>query len=377
MRRIVGAKKTGYSVLIVCEGVNTEPAYFESLESYIRINYSEHYKDGIAFEIFPYGPEVLEEFEKEDELFSRKKNTRVIRHSEQEINDDIEEEYYAAPVRWVRYAQINSINSGYNQVWSVFDYDNRQIDHIKKSFELAKEPVENGINEVQIAFSSYSFEYWILLHYTLYESYLGSSECKEGKNSILCGTKIHADDCEGQKCLAGCIYLFDSEVGGILKTKKSTFPFIESSMKNAHIRAEYMKELHSLNTTNIWEMHPVTTMNKMLEYLIPDFGGVKWHLNINEFIFKNWTLFFFTDGINLNARLITNGKETILIPTNGISILDENFDKKEYNSRIYITDEGESDVLVMNLSEIPFIPKFASVKFGSQTNYIKLNISVN
>ncbi|MDA3952562.1 MAG: RloB family protein [Bacteroidales bacterium] len=373
MSRITGSKKTAHTVLIVCEGKNTEPSYFESLESYIRDKYSDHYPNGITFDIFPIGPETQEAIKQESELFSRKKTTRVVKNAEQIINEDIEEEYSPAPIRWVRYAQKQSINVGYNQVWSVFDYDNRSASHIEKSFNQAETATTDGIDKVQIAYSSYSFEYWILLHYELYEKYLGFSECKDEKREpIACGTKAHSDDCNGNKCLTGYLYLNDPKVGSILKTEESTFPYIKENMRKACIRAKYMRTLHSKETTNKWEMKPVTTMDEMLESLIPGLNNITWHLATNEIVFTNWKISWSRNESLLTIKLITNGRETVLINAYNICLYDEKLDHDGVNQRILKQGQGEYDIVEIDISKLDIIPCYISIKKGVDTHFSKL-----
>jgi hypothetical protein len=213
-------RKGAYSVLIVCEGQNTEPSYFSKFQNYLNEKYKSEYPDGIYFSIFPYPQEEKEIIDLENQLFTRVKQKQEIQNFAAIINEDVEDEFLAEPTRWVRFAQKNSVNAGFNELWSVFDYDNRPVAEIKKAFDLARNTeLENG--NVKIAYSSYSFEYWLLLHYELFDTYIAGSECKDknGKE-IGCSRKgcTNSNNCNGTKCLGGYMRSKSYEVSNYNKT---------------------------------------------------------------------------------------------------------------------------------------------------------------
>lgn len=101
------------SVLIVCEGAKTEPAYFE------------------AFRL----PQVVE-------VQGVGKNT----------------------VSLVKHALDLKAKSNFDEVWCVFDRDSFPPDNISSAFALAK------ANNIEVIFSNECFELWYLLHFIYFDT---------------------------------------------------------------------------------------------------------------------------------------------------------------------------------------------------------------
>jgi len=365
------SRKGVYTVLIVSEGSNTEPSYFESLKKYLNENYEDLYPNGIDFTIFPYSPEKLELIEAEDEndLFVRRRGNRPIIQPAVIINEDIEDQYKSEPLRWVRYAQKEAEGAGYDQVWAVFDYDNRPDKTIEKTLKLSKKR-DGDYPNIGIAYSSYSFEYWLVLHYELFIKNLEKSECKdEDKNSILCGTNVNQNDCQGSKCLSGYLSNKDQNLRGIIKSKKSTFPYVEQHIFKACIRAEYILNLPENTGKKLYEKKPVTTVNKLITSLITTFPKITWSYD-GKINFGNYEI---NSSINQNSLLLnleTNGKETILIKKNMIKIYDKELIEFNSNkSRILEAKEASKQILQINLKDMNLLPLYFSIEVNN-TLYI-------
>lgn len=348
------AKKTKQfpvTVLVVCEGQNTEPAYFKSLEKYLNHAYHSHYQSGISFRIFPFPPEERTIENQDNQLFGRVRKAIPIHNPDKQINNDIEDCYQAAPLRWVRYAQKQSFDAGFDYVWSVFDYDNRRKNLIEQAFNLAQNPIVAGEAIVKIGYSSYSFEFWALLHYELFTKNLEYSECKDsGRNSLSCGTNKNNDDCNGSRCLIGYLVKQGYKVGEIIKSKNSSFPMLEPNMKKACFRAEYVRNMHD-RALNYWEMMPVTTVDKLLNQVVPSLPVCKWHIGVIEF--NNWSIKCEIDNDNLIVCIETIGLETLVLSPGDIRVFDYEFNEYCINERINQTDANRIIVANLNLRSLP------------------------
>ena len=91
----------------------------------------------------------------------KKRLLRKIEETPSEETYQPEEKYKAVPIRYVREAQEGLEDGVYESTWAVFDKDYHP-EH-KEAFKLAKQEIDE--NKVNIAFSSISFEQWILLHF--------------------------------------------------------------------------------------------------------------------------------------------------------------------------------------------------------------------
>lgn len=372
-------KKGSYSVLIVCEGENTEPAYFLEFEKYLNETQSELYPNGITFTIFPFPPENEIRATEKEQLFQRAKKVIKVKNPATIINEDIEKKFLAEPIRWVRYAQKQADGAGYNQIWSIFDYDNRPLNELKKAFELAKNKNNEGGVAVDIAYSSYSFEYWLLLHYEMYEKFIGGSECKdENEDAIDCGVtgNTKKNNCKGASCLGGYLRLNSYKVGFFNKTKKSTFPDLIPLMKKARFNAAYTRSLPVNIKSEIWECKPITTMDKLVDSLMqPDYFIVWSHLNgkiLAPDIEMEWTK---TKAGNINIEIHRKGKKTVVIPEGKIKLLNSDYEEFNIKERVELKDKDTVKLKTISVTRIKIIPVFISIEISRKVYLSKIDKS--
>ena len=195
-----------YSVLIICEGGHTEPNYFKGIrEAAIAQGL---WTEGIEIIIRPKPP-LDEEDAPAHSKHKKNRARRQLKAGSGAITiQDVEEEFKAYPTRFVREAQKGLEDGAFDEAWAVFDKDYHP--RHAEAFQLAATPV-NG-KYVQIAFSSISFEHWVLLHFERNTAAFLKSECKNPSKAVIhCGTGVHPEDCYGAKCAAGyirtCSYL--------------------------------------------------------------------------------------------------------------------------------------------------------------------------
>jgi hypothetical protein len=100
-------------ILIVCEGLNTEPDYFRQFRMYFRLASAEIVEVGGAGET----------------------------------------------IRVVERAKMENEKHRFDQTWVVFDKDDFPPDHFDKAIHMAR---ASGFG---VAYSNQAFEYWLLLHF--------------------------------------------------------------------------------------------------------------------------------------------------------------------------------------------------------------------
>lgn len=371
--RIKNDRQGKHSVLVVCEGENTEPAYFFEFEKFLLKSYSDKYPNGIKFKILPFPPEERKSL-LENQEFSRVKKKQELKNFATLINDDIEEGFFAEPVRWVRFAQKQAEGGGYNQIWSVFDYDNRNDDQLKRAFDQSLEPINGTDEKVNIAYSSYSFEYWLLLHYECCDFYIAGSECRDGDDKIDCGTtgNVHSDNCNGAECLGGYLRSKSYEVGFYNKSEKSTFPEIVNMVDCARNNSLYVREHPKNSGLEVWKIKPVTTMHILIDKLTKEDLFRIWHYEIGKVSLQNFDLVVIREGKNISIEVVRKVNITIVIPMGKIKIYSKEYREFPINIRVQITSEEKFNLPQINIEEIGFDPKYASVEIERKVNLVEI-----
>jgi hypothetical protein len=265
------AKKTDYTILIVCEGSSTEPNYFQGIKEHIAKE--NIWIDNVEITISPKPP--LDDKDLEEQPTSKhksKRKKRQLRVVENEPTPIIEEKYKAAPVRYVREAQQGLKDGTFDEVWAVFDKDGHPKP--KEAYELSEQEVEE--KKVNIAFTSIAFEHWVLLHFGKNNTAFLKSECKEGtgksKKAIGCGTGI-SGDCFGAKCVIGyiktCQYL---DYGKSM----NLFPQLRDNTQLALENAAWLRYQQLNNTLPIWEQNPYTDIDFLVKRLLQIDENITW-----------------------------------------------------------------------------------------------------
>ncbi|MBX2927736.1 MAG: RloB domain-containing protein [Saprospiraceae bacterium] len=250
-----------YSVLIVCEGGHTEPNYFKGIRE--EVIAQGLWTEGIEITIRPKPP--LDE--EDTPAPSRHKKARARRQLKAGIETvpvpDVEEEYKAYPTRFVREAQKGLEDGAFDEAWAVFDKDYHP--RHAEAFQLAAMPV-NG-KYAQIAFSSISFEHWVLLHFEKNAAAFLKSECKNPSKAVIhCGTGGHSEDCYGAKCVAGymraCGYLPDY-------SKQANIDLFSALKISTHQAVENASWLRSkVSGVPVFTLNPYTDVDILVARLL-------------------------------------------------------------------------------------------------------------
>ncbi|PSL31974.1 RloB family protein [Chitinophaga ginsengisoli] len=192
------------SIFIACEGKNTEPIYFEKIKEIVEEDFN------LAITIYP---------DKNDEAHSSHALGLV-----EEARSRIDE---------------------FDEVWAVFD-KNGYTKH-REAFDLANQQVLG--KKVNIAFSSISFEHWVLLHF-------------EKSNTAFPKSKDIIDR------LAGCGYFPEYEK----KTYIDTFSRLQERTAIALENSawlEYQKTSSGLlPDTPVYQLNPYTNVGKLVKRLL-------------------------------------------------------------------------------------------------------------
>jgi hypothetical protein len=248
-------------LFIACEGASSEYQYFESwaqtdivLENFERVDvYPDEHEDKpktTPYELFEKAKKVLEEG--------------------------------AADFAWV-----------------VFDKDMHP--NLQKTFMEAEKA------GVKIAFSSRSFEEWVLLHYEKNATNFDATECKtESKKPLKCGTLL-VPHCTPVDCLTGHIrrqHLIPDY------SKKKTFDLykhINNRTEIAMVNASWLR----FKTTGclsdpqpaLFNLNPYTDVDQLIFKLNGRTDEIKWgHLGDNITL-NNWTINVNKDNDNLMVQL--------------------------------------------------------------------------
>ncbi|MGN1232892.1 MAG: RloB family protein [Candidatus Cryptobacteroides sp.] len=278
-----------YVIRIVCEGNKTEPLFFTSLcDIYCKD------RDAMDVKTVPQ-PFIPEE---EGPLDTSRGTYRGKRRKVKAGNKPTEEVVITGPppLNWVRYAR-QLLSEGVNESWAVYDKDNHPKH--EEAFLEANRIIDG--KKVNIAFSSRSFEYYLLLHFEYIYRCFNETECGEklhGKKHIFeCGTgKIPEKDCDGEVCING----YARKRGYWLETKSSvsTFPLVKDNLVKGMVNAcRLREESDSRTSVPIYERNPYTNVDALVGRLIG-----KATVSFGErFIHKergsNWSAILNEDGL--------------------------------------------------------------------------------
>lgn len=252
------------NIVIVCEGSDTEPNYLSDLKQYVKDRFDD-------VRIVPFGPEAKEAMLRDKSLKKSRKNRQT--HSPagtrsgkyywtlEEVDEETYNKYNQQPTRYVREAQLY-LENGYVEAWAVYDFD-KFPDH-ENAIALAKSDPR-----LNIAFSSVSFEEWMLLHFERNSKAFDRSCCKENKKDIGCGDHVskHERDCHGEVCVAG--YLREMNyIPDFSKSKTDLFSrYSKDRLTIARINAAWVRTLYK-SDIKVYEKNPYTDFDRLVERLL-------------------------------------------------------------------------------------------------------------
>lgn len=311
--------KTGYTILIVCEGTNTEPNYFKGIREHIAKD--NLWIDDVEITISPKPPLDDDDLKLQPTpKHKTKRKRRQLRTVKSEATPTIEDKYKAVPIRYVREAQQGLEDGTFDEVWAVFDKDGHPKP--KEAYELATTVIAG--KTVNIAFSSISFEHWVLLHFEKNNTVFLKSECKErtgeNKKSIGCGTGV-SNDCYGTKCVIGhiktCLYLdYEKAMNIYAKIKTKT----ELALENA----AWLRYQQINNSLPIWEQNPYTNIDILVKRLLQIDKSITW-IGYNQPLELDEIIITFSNNDNiLKIEIINNQEQRYILNTSKVKLEDDN-----------------------------------------------------
>jgi hypothetical protein len=243
------------------------------------------------------------------------------------------EESIPFPLNFIKEAQQELEDETYNEVWTVFDHDNHPAR--KQAFEEADKLI-NG-KKVNVAFSSISFEYYLLLHFERIFCVFEKPECREprsrNKKPFNCGTSVHENDCYGKKCIGG--YARGKKYWENSKTSESLFPLIKEKLEIGFINSAWLRNESNLKEKDaeIYNRNPYINSDELVKRLTGfDDYSYNWISREIEYPFNNFNL-----KISDNKLIVTNNSNiSIILNDNSLMLIDNNGNTVNIGTRIQL-----------------------------------------
>lgn len=266
-------RKPKHTIFIACEGTNTEPLYFENIKEI------EEDRDDYPFSITIYPDRECDVNPITDALGLVK------------VAIDAKSEY--------------------NEVWVVFDKDG-YTKH-KEAFELARN------NEVNIAFSSISFETWILFHF------------ERNQTQFLKSANIINDKFVNNN------YIVDYNKTG----EFNVYPYVSDLINKAYQNAAWIRKINV--SENIFDNNPYTDVDLLVKRLTLN-DLINYYLRINEIVVIDNIQFQFTLEDNVVFMNINNRSNKSFV-TNSLRIsINDNEAISSPNKLIQVNEEKKVEI---------------------------------
>ena len=258
------AKSLQYTFLIICEGENTDPSFFKSIVDNIidGVFVIEPYRENIKITIRPE-PKV----EEEDINLMLKKSEHKYESKKRALKVKENIESFPVPLNFVKQGKSELEDGAFNEVWVVFDHDNHPAR--KEAFEESEKLINS--KKINIAFSSISFEYFLLLHFEKINKVFLKSECREGRElnrkPFNCSLGEHPNDCNGENCIGG--YSRKNQYWMNTKESKSAFNLVKDNLELGFINASWLRFVSQIESKSlpIYERNPYTTTDLLVKRL--------------------------------------------------------------------------------------------------------------
>jgi len=173
--------------------------------------------------------------------------------------------------------------NSYDEVWVVFDRDRERDPQNLQAIELASQ------SKIKVAFSSISFEEWVLLHFERSTKAFERSDCESRS------TKKNPTDCtcDGRVCI--CTYLKKHFYPGYAKGKAKLYDDLSEKRDLALENAAWQK--HYSNTKNHHLANPYTDVDNLVLQLF----------ELPKIRYESTNIIFTFEGIDFCVR--NNPKE--------------------------------------------------------------------
>ena len=252
------------NIIILCEGTETEVRYFKDLRNYVNAYAPDRFSD---IKIVPVVNDAISTKNNKRKQRTLNPSSTFRYYEKEEMDQGTYNQYKSQPVRYVREVQLFMEEDGYMEGWAVFDRDT--FAYHAEAFSLAA-----SVDNLHIAFSSYCFEEWFLVHFERNPRPFGVSVCKDNADKDKgCGTGV-VDDCHGEICLAGrlreCNYIVNYAKNKDSILENYTLPRLEQCYANA-------AWIRTLSTDPIYQRNPYTDVDLLVKHLLDDDRIHHWH----------------------------------------------------------------------------------------------------
>ncbi|WP_433810871.1 RloB family protein [Flavobacterium johnsoniae] len=333
------------TILIVCEGARTEPNYFKEFRDIIISKDPDIY---IKLDPIPKHDKDKEEIEKKAQRREGGR-ARILKNTAIQFPDlMVEDKYLSQPTYYVRKAQLGLVDSVYDEVWAVYDKDGH-ASH-QEAVELAQITINN--KNVNIAFNSISFEYWILLHFESNLTIFQKSMCRtnlpdDKKEYHFCGKNIHNLDCQGRNCVCGRI-VGQGYLAYEMPKKEFLFSQYFPNVNEAIERAVKLKNSYRGNASPVYDLNPYTTTHRIVFKLLhlPDVDYTWFEFGQLQRI-GSFTFSFEIENSILKIEVINSGHERQFLNVQDICFVDSSGSIQAYGQR-YLIDENFSFQIDLN-----------------------------
>ncbi len=173
-----------------------------------------------------------------------------------------------------------------NFAWIVFDKDNHP--RLPETFDNA------AAEGVKIAFSSRSFEEWVLMHFQKINTAFNVTECKDAAGKpINCGSSL-VPHCAPNNCLTGHIRRQNFIPGYSKKKTFDLFDAINRRTEIAIVNSAWLRfQVHaSINKVQppLHPINPYTDVDQLIFKLHDRSDKIEWGASGTDISLNNWTI---------------------------------------------------------------------------------------
>lgn len=258
------------------------------------------------------------------------------------------EKYKGQPTRYLREAQLFIEEDGFVEGWAIYDKD-KHTDHVGASELLDTD------SRLKVAFSSYSFEEWLLCHFERNLTQFNKSECCDNDgHSYQCGCdNSDSANCNGTICIAGRLRK-NKYIPEYSKTQTDLFKNYSllpsgSLSETPLINAAWIR--FRQRGTIIFEANPYTDVDILLLHLLNDPRKFSW-FSIGEPIKTSRGKINFSRNNNY-IEIMNVSNNNVLLPKNCIKIYmsDGNIQRLPFKS-VFLSPKNTLDFKIDNSSYV-------------------------
>lgn len=339
-RKNEDTRHSKFVIRIVCEGDKTEPLFFSDL-------CSTYFSGNEFYDVKTIPHPYIPVEENDNNHANRGWHRGKKRQTKGSKDDNVITISGQPPLKWVRHAR-QILSEGVDEAWAVYDKDEHPTH--KEALEEAAKVVDGKC--VNVAFSSRSFEYYLLLHFEyIYRAFL-QTECGErikgNKHIFECGTnKMPDKDCHGSACING--YARSKGYWTETKSDNSTYPLVKGKLIKGMVNACRLRCESDANTdVPIYERNPYTDVDRLVGRLI---GKVTVPYGDNYHICESG-LDYVISLIDEGIEIVNHSDKSLLFSKGKITIFDWDNDTIQIlNEKSIVIYPQERYVLECSLGE--------------------------